>query len=145
MHRFPADGVDLADGLGGEFRGGDVDEHIGAGGLRRRDLRIHRRVRRFVALLADDHGLRLGAQRVLDAPEMVFLEIVVLIEDGDLGVRRGLQDEFGEDAALGVKGRLPGHRPRKMLVVAEGRGAGLRHVVLVQVFAHRHDLRRARG
>ena len=60
-----------------------------------------------------DHGRGLVAEAGLDAVQVVLTEIVVLIEDADLGVRIVLDDVLAVDAAFDEVVRVEAHRPRE--------------------------------
>ena len=139
--RLPFDFVHLLDRLRREFRRGDVEEHVGAGRLQLDDMRIDGRLRGFVAFLGNDHRGRLGAEPVLQALDVIFAVIVVLIEHGDLGVRLFLENVLGVDLGLALVVGLPAHGPGKVLGIVPLGGAGgdeqLRHLLGVQVFLDR--------
>src|ERR1700720_3306128 len=89
------------------------------------------------------------AEPGLEAGDIVAPGVVILIEHGDLRVGLRLQEIVAVDRALGLVVRLPAHAPGKLLVVApECRAGGLeelRHLLLVEVFAHDHAGRRAQA
>ena len=88
MHdRPPAEIVGLADSLGGELRGGELHQRVGAGALEVDDLAVDAGVGQLVADLAHDHRLGPIAQALLQAEQEVLAEIVVDVEHADLGIR----------------------------------------------------------
>src|SRR3546814_10307958 len=83
---LPADLADLLDRLCGEFRRGDVEEDVGAGGFQVDDLRVDGGVGGFIGKFRDDHRLGLVAEPVLQAFDIVLTVIVVLEQDRDFRV-----------------------------------------------------------
>ena len=73
----------------GEFRRGELDEDVGAGGLELGDLGVDAGVRHLVRRLGHDRNL--AAEAILQALDVVLAEAVVLIEDRDLAARMVLQ------------------------------------------------------
>src|SRR5271167_2745045 len=118
MERAPVEFVNLADGLCGRLGGGLLDQRINAGCLELDDLRIDRRIGEFVGSFSND--LRgLGAEAGAQAFDVIFPEIVVLIEHADLGVRTYLQDIFGNDSAFCFKIRIERYRPWERFRIVE--------------------------
>ena len=147
MQRLPPDLRNLFDGLCGEFRGCDVDEHVGTSGFELDDVVVDGGFGGFKAFLGDDHRGGLGAEPVFEALEVVLAVIVVLIQHRDLGVRLLLQEVFGVDPGLALIVRLPSHGPGKILGVIPLGGAGrdeqLRHFLRIHVFVDRRVWRGA--
>ena len=87
----------------------------------------------FVGSFRHDHARGLVAETGLDAVQVVLPEIVVLVEDTDLGVRMLFHDVLAVDAALDEVVRVEAHRPGEVLRVGELRCAGrreqLRHLL----------------
>src|SRR5262249_59604127 len=108
---------DLADRLGGEFWRGRRYEDIRAAALQRQDLWIDGRISGLIGLGSHDQLVRLIAQSVAQADEVVFAEVIVLIKHRDLGVRLGFENVTGIDTGLDAIARLPAHRPRMVLGV----------------------------
>src|SRR6266403_3846912 len=148
MQRLPFDLGELLDRLRREFRGGDADEDVGAGGLQLDDVVVDRRLRGLVTFFSNDHR-RLGAQPVLQALEVIFPEIVILVHDGDLGARFLFQQVLRVNARFALIAGLPAHGPGKVLGIVPLGGAGgdeqLRHLLCVQIFLDRRVRRRAKG
>src|SRR6185312_13253975 len=147
VKRLPLDLIDLLDRLRGEFRGGDVEEYVGARSLQLDDVIVDGGFGDLVAFLRHDHRGGLGAEAVLEALDVVFAVIVVLVEDGDLGVRLLLQEVLGIDMRLTLVVGLPAHGPGEVLRVVPLGGAGgdeeLRYLLGIHVFVDRRIRRRA--
>ena len=88
LQRLPAELGDFADRLRRRLAGGDVIENIRARFREVDELRIDRRIGQIVGLLHDHlRGAAGIRQHLLEGAEKIAAEIVVLIEDADLGVR----------------------------------------------------------
>ena len=88
MQRLPAEFGDLADRLRRRLAGGDVVENVRAGFREVDELGIDGRIGQIVGLLHDHLGGAAGIrQHLLERAEEVAAEIVVLVENADLGVR----------------------------------------------------------
>ena len=140
MRRLPADVGGLAYGLGRELGRADVDEGVRPRALERHHLAVHRGVAYLVGLLHDDALLGLLAESVEHALEVVLAEVVVLHQDGHLGLGPRGQDVLGEGAAFELVGGLPAHGPGEVLRIAPARGTRgdeqLGHLALVHVAMH---------
>ena len=141
LHRLPVEFGRLLDRLRAEFRRRDVVEQVGAGRFQRHHLRIDGRIGQFVGLLGDDHAGRLRPERVLQALDVILSEVVVLVEDADLGVRIIGQNVARIDVRLRLVVGVEGNRPREIFRIGEarraGRGQKLRHFSIVQIFLDR--------
>ena len=147
MQRLPADLGQFLHDLRGRLAEARVDQHIGAARLQCENLRVDGRVDRLEARFLHDHGRRLGAELGLEALDVVAAEIVVLHENGDLGVRLLLHQILRIDLALGRIDLQDRRRPREVLGIVEFRGAGrqheLRHLLRLEVLLHRRLAGRA--
>ena len=147
VHRLPVELVDLLDRLRRLLRRRRREEQVRAGILDLEDLQIDGRVGDFVGGFRHDHLRRLVAEAGLDAVQVVLAEVVVLIEDADLGVRMFFQDVLAVDASLDEVVGVEAHRPGKILRIGElrraGRGEQLRHLLGVEIFLHRRVRGRA--
>ena len=81
-----------------------------------------------------------SASTFLKGAEEIAAEIVVLVEDADLGVRLHADDMLGEDARFGRIERQARHGPFEVLRIVPFRRAGieqkLRHALRVEIFMH---------
>ena len=147
VHRLPAELGDLLDRLRRLLRRRGAEEQVRAGVLDLEDLQIDGRIGDFVGGFRHDHLGRLVAEAGLDAVQVVLTEVVVLIEDADLGVRMILENVLAVDAALDEVVRVEAHGPGEVLRIGELRGAGggeqLRHFLAVEIFLHGGVRRRA--
>ena len=147
MQRLPADVVELADHLCAELGRRRGHHGIGAGGLHGDHLAVDGGIRHLIGDLLDHQFAVVGTERVLEADQVVLPEVVVLIDQCDLGVGRILEDVFGVDLRFRPVARGPPHRPREVLGVTPFIGAGgdeqLRHFLLVHVALDGGVLRRA--
>src|SRR6516164_10219841 len=109
---MPVELGQLPDGLRRKFRGGDIDEDIGVGGSDGHDLGIDGGVGDLVGNAGNDYALVFVAQHVFQAENIVLAEVVVLIEQAQLGVRIMLQDVGRVDTPLRPVVRLPAYGPR---------------------------------
>src|SRR5258706_6416395 len=95
----------------------------------------------LVTVLGNNHGGGLGAETVFQTLEIVLAVIVVLVENGDLGVGLFLQDILRINLRFALVAGLPAHSPREFLGVVPFGGAGgdeqLRHHLGVHVFLDR--------
>ena len=141
MQRLPAEFGHLADRLRRRLAGRDVVENIRARFREIDELRIDRRLGQIVGLLHDHLGGAAGiGQHLLEGAEEIAAEIVVLVEDADLGVRLHADDMLGEDARFGRIQRQARHGPFEVLRIVPFRRAGveqqLRHALRVEIFVH---------
>ena len=104
-------------------------------------MAVDRGLGHLVALLHDDHGRSLGAETVLGALEVILTEIVVLVEDRDLGVRLLFQQPFRIDLRFALVGGLPADGPGEVFrIVPLGGARGdeqLRDLLGVQILLDR--------
>jgi hypothetical protein len=89
------------------------------------------------------HHLRRAAgvlQHLLERSQEVAAEIVVLVEDRDLGVRLHAEHVFGQDACFRRVERQPGQRPFVVVRIVPLRGPRiqqqLRHALGIEIFMH---------
>jgi hypothetical protein len=101
----------LADRLSGEVRDSGIDEDIDAGGLHADHLRSDRGLRCLIGCCDDDHRLRLVAKAIFETVEIIFPEVVVLVQHADFAVRLVLGDIGGIDASFALIIGLPAGRP----------------------------------
>src|SRR4029079_12237742 len=93
LQRLPAEFDHLADRLRRRLARGDVVENVGARLGEIDDLRIDRRLGQVVGLLHDYLGGATGIrQHLLEGREEITAEIVVLVEDADVGVQLHAHD-----------------------------------------------------
>src|SRR6266436_5482576 len=148
MQRLPLDLGEFLDCLRREFRGGDADEDVGAGGFQLDDVVVYGRLGRLVTFFSDHHR-GLGAEPVLQALDVVFAEIVVLIEDRDFAVGLLLHQILRVNPRFALVAGLPAHGPWKILGIVPFGGAGgdeqLRNLLGVQILLDRRIRRRAKG
>src|SRR6476620_2206169 len=147
MRRLPADSVDLANSLSGEFWDGRRQQDIGAASMQRHDLRIDSRVGGLVALGGDDHLVCLVTEPLAQANEVVHAKIIVLIEYRNFGVGNAFEDVAGPDARLDPIAGWPADRPRMVFgivpLISTGCDKQLRHLVVIQVTLDRRVWRSA--
>ena len=141
LQRLPAELGHLADRLRRRLAGGDVVENVRARFREIDELRIDRRIGQIIGLLHDHLGGAAGIrQNLLERAEEVAAEIVVLVEDADLGVRLHGHDVLGENARFGRIQRQPRHGPFVVLRIVPFRRAGveqqLRHALRIEIFMH---------
>ena len=139
--RLPAELGHFADRLRGGLSGRDVVEHIRARFREIDQLRIHRRIREIVGLLHDHLGGAAGIfQRLLERAEEIAAEIVILIENTDLGVRLHRDHVLGQDTRFGRIERKTCHGPFVILGIVPFGRAGveqkLRHALGIEIFVH---------
>ena len=100
-------------------------------------MRVDGRLGYLVSVLGYDHRRGLVAEPILETFEIVLSVIVVLVEDGDPGVRLFLQDILRVDPCLALIVGLPAHGPREVLRIIPfgrtGRDEQLRHLLGVHV------------
>ncbi len=141
LQRLPAEFDHLADRLRRRLAGRDVVEDIRAR-LRKIDqLRIDGRFGQIIGLLHDHLGGAAGVlQNLLEGAEEIAAEIVVLVEDADLGVRLHVDDVPGQNTRFGRIERQARHGPFVVLRIVPFRGAGveqqLRHALGIEIFVH---------
>ncbi|MGY4499124.1 hypothetical protein ACVWYH_003055 [Bradyrhizobium sp. GM24.11] len=91
-------------------------------------------------MMTDAVGAASVGQHLLERTQEVAAEIIVLVEDADLGVRLHADDVPRQDACFGRIQRQPRHRPLELLRVIPLRRAGveqqLRHALGVEIFVH---------
>src|SRR3954464_14040575 len=83
----------------------------------------------------------LRPEAVPQSLDVVFSEVVVLIQNGDLGVGMVGENESGVDMRFGLVVGVKGDGPWEILWVGEarctGRGQKLRHFFVVEIFLNR--------
>ena len=141
LQRLPAELGHLADRLRRRLAGGDVVENVRARLREIDELRIDRRIGQIVGLLHDHLGGAAGIrQHLLEGPEEIAAEIVVLVEDADLRIRLHAHDVLGENPRFGRIQRQARHGPFVVLRIVPFRRAGveqqLRHALGIEIFVH---------
>src|SRR5437868_3905055 len=100
MLDLPAKFTSFADCLGSEPSVGGVKQRIGTGGLERQNLRIDRRLCDVVGGLSNDHRRGFRSECRLEAGEISFSQVVVLINDSYLRGRLSPQQIFRVNVSL---------------------------------------------
>src|SRR5262249_26690827 len=113
----------------------------------RHDLRIDDRVGHLKGGGGDDEFRAQIAESLLQALEQALAEIVVLVENRDLGVGPVAADVATVDAALQLEARVEAHGESEVRGVGKAVGAAgdqeLRYLPVVEVFLDRSVGRRA--
>jgi hypothetical protein len=135
MVRPPAEfGISL-DRHGGEFRRGELDEHIGARGFQLGQLGLDVGIGHLVGGFSDDR--QFAAEAVLQALQIFLAHAVVLVEDGDAAAWMVFENVLRIDLGFGRVGRQETHGPGKLLRLVPGRRARQReqlgHLLRVQI------------
>src|SRR5215471_15366000 len=98
MRRLPSDVVNLTNGLGSEFGDSCSEQNVSTASLQRHDLRIHGRIGGFIRWRSYYRFIRLIAKPFAETNEVIFAEIVVLIEHCNLGIGQILENVVGINA-----------------------------------------------
>ncbi len=126
LQRLPAELDHLANRLRRRLAGGDVIENIGTGFGEIDQLRVDRGIGEIVGHLGDHLGGAAGFREfILERPEEILTEIIVLIEDTDFRIRIHADGIFGENTRLGRIERQAGHGPFVVLRIVPLRCAGV--------------------
>ena len=130
------------------FGRGDVDEYVGIERLHLDDVRVDGRLGHLIGVFGNDHRRSLVAEAILQAFEIILSVVVVLVEDGDLGVRLFLQNIPRVDPCLVLIVGRPTYSPREVLRIIPFGRAGLheqlRHLLRVHIFLNGGVGRRAK-
>ncbi len=137
MKWLPADLGRLPDGLRRELGPCDIDKYVGIKRLHLDDVRVDSRLGDLIGVLGNDHRLGLVAEPFLQTFEIILPVIVVLVDDGDPGVRLLPQNIFCVNSRLALIAGLKAHGPGEVLwIIPLARTAGdeqLRYLLGVHV------------